>query len=284
MSLNVRVASPGSTTETLAVSGGRTRSRRTTRGWSTNGLLLSAISLAVGILAWEIAGRTLNLLFLPPASAVFARAFELVFDGTILPVLAGSLQNLFIGYLIAVVAGVLLGVLMARIWWLEKMLDPYVYALLTAPAVVFVPIYFAVFGLSPVAIIALIVQYSMFIIVVNTVAAVKAVDTSLLEMGLVFGADTHWRTVRYIILRASFPMMAAGLRLGLGRAIKGMVNGELLIAVVGLGALSGRYSRAYDAEGIMAVLVIVIIVALILDRAALFVDDRINRWLPDSHR
>lgn len=246
--------------------------------------ILSAGALVAGVLVWEVLARTLDLIFLPPASAVIVRCWDLVVSGPALEELAGSLSNLAIGYVIAAVAGVAIGVAMARNKWVEQALDPYVYAFLTAPTIVFVPIYFAIFGLSHWAIVALIVQYAVFIIIVNTVTAVKTVDTELVEMARVFGARHEFVIVRKVLLRAALPLISSGLRLGLGRSIKGMINGEILIAVVGLGGLSSAFGRAFDSEGVLAVLLIVIIVALALDRTALHLDRRINTWLPSNYR
>lgn len=250
----------------------------------SRGALLSAGSLFAGLVVWEIVGRTLDLLYLPPATSTLGRLWELVSDGSLLPTMWSSLQNLIIGFLIAVVGGVVIGTAMARIGWLEKVLDPYVYMLLTAPSVVFVPVYFAIFGLSHWAIVCLIVQYSMFIIVVNTVSAVKAVEPELIEMARVYGVRSELVMARSVLVRAAFPMIAAGLRLGLGRAIKGMVNGEILIAVVGLGYMSQKFGAAYDSEGVLAVLLAVIIVALVLDKLVRLLDTSINHWLPDSYK
>lgn len=262
----------------------RYRAGRMIGGWFSSEPALSILSLVAGLVVWEALGRALDLLFLPPASDVVARLWELVTTGVALTELAGSLSNLAIGLAIAGISGLVIGVAMGRIRWLEQALDPYVYALLTAPTIVFVPIYFAIFGLSHWAIVALIVQYSMFIVVVNTVTAIKTVDVELIEMARVFGAKRELVIVRKVLLRAALPLISSGLRLGLGRAIKGMINGEILIAVTGLGGLSSAFGRAYDSAGVLAILLLVIVVALILDRTALFLDNRVNSWLPSTYR
>ena len=246
--------------------------------------ILTLGSLGLGVVIWEIVGRSMDLMFLPPATEVLQRMGSLIVSGRILDELFGSLQNLLIGYFIAAVAGVAIGVAMGRIWWLERALDPYVYAFLTAPSVVFVPVYFSLFGLSRWAIVGLIVQYAVFIIVVNTITAIQTVEVELVEMARVFGAKNELIIVTKVLVRAALPLISAGLRLGLGRAIKGMVNGEILIAVVGLGAMSSAFGRAYDSEGVLAVLLVVIIVALALDWAAQQFDNRLNSWLPKTYR
>lgn len=260
------------------------RDRMSQRLFAIRFAILSALSLVAGLVIWEIIGRTMDLMFLPPASDVIERLWDMIVAGQVLGELAGSLSNLAIGYAIAAAVGIAVGVLMARNIWLEKALDPYVYALLTAPTVVFVPIYFSIFALSRWAIVCLIVQYAVFIIIVNTITAIKTVDNELVEMARVFGASSEVVIVRKILLRAALPLIFAGLRLGLGRAVKGMINGEILIAVVGLGGLSSSFGRAFDPEGVLAILVLVIVVALVLDRLSLFLDARINSWLPSTYR
>lgn len=247
-------------------------------------MVISVASLIVGVLLWEIIGRSMDLMFLPPASDTVIRLWDLIVSGQVLGQLAGSLSNLAIGFLAAALAGVGIGVAMARIPWLEQALDPYVYAFLTAPTVVFVPIYFSLFALSRWAIVALIIQYTIFIIIVNTISAVKTVDSELIEMSRVFGARNEMVIVQKILFRAALPHISAGLRLGLGRAIKGMINGEILIAVVGLGGLSSSFGRAFDAEGVLAVLLLVIIIALVLDQVVQYLDKRVNAWLPSTRR
>lgn len=242
------------------------------------------VGLLSGVLLWELLGRVLDLIYLPPFSSVFVRLVEMLTSSDVLTLLASSLRNLFIGFTAAVVIGVLVGILMARNRSVEIALDPYVYALLTAPSVVFVPVYFAIFALSPWAIIALIFQYAVFIIIVNTVSAVKTVDKEFLEMAQVFGATKERTLVRKVILRGASPHIFAGIRLGLGRAIKGMINGEILIAVVGIGGLSNKFGRAFDSEGMLALLLLVILVAFALDLITNLLDSKINSWLPSANR
>jgi len=241
------------------------------------------VSLVGGLLLWEIIARVFERPYLPAFTSVVDRLWELIRSGEILGDLSRSVQNLGLGFAFAAVLGVVVGTLMGRYAVIEKMLDPYVYALMTAPTVVFTPVYFSIFGLQRWAIVALIVQYSIFVIIVNTVTAVKTVDRELVEMASVFGAREHQRITK-IVLPAALPLIMAGMRLGMGRAVKGMINGELLIAVVGLGATSEGFARAFDAEGVFAVLLVVVFVALAATKLVELVDRKVNAWLPNSQR
>lgn len=267
-----------------SVPGRRRRSLAPSADGAVRDVIIAWGSLTAGGLVWEVGGRILDLSYLPPLSAVLVRLYDLTLSGVVLSNVSTSIINLAVGFGGAIVVGLVVGVLMARFRWVEEALDPYVYALLTAPTVVFVPIYFSLFGLSRWAIICLIFQYGVFIIVVNTVTAVKTVDAQLVEMSLVFGAKSEWLVVRKIILPAALPLISAGIRLGMGRCVKGMINGEILIALVGLGGISASFARAYDAEGVFAILLVVICVAVVADSLVGMLDKRVNGWLPRNHR
>ncbi len=242
-----------------------------------------ALGLLLGLAVWEAAARIFHPIALPPFTAVLRRLIRLIADGTIAGDLATSLQNLAIGFAIALVLGIAVGILMGWFPLVEEALEPYIYALLTAPTIVFAPIYFSIFGLSHWAIIALIVQYSTLVITINTAAGVKGVPAEMVEMAQVFGASRR-HLLLGVVLPAAAPLMMAGVRVGMARAVLGMINGELLIALVGLGATSEGFARAYDTEGVLAMVLIVVIVALICNGLVRAVDGRINHWLPSSQR
>jgi ABC-type nitrate/sulfonate/bicarbonate transport system permease component len=85
-----------------------------------------------------------------------------------------------------------------------------------------------------------------------------------------------------VILPASLPVTMAGIRLAMGRAVKGMLNGEMLIAVVGLGLLVVSAGYALDATTVLAVLLVIITVAMILIKIVQLVDLRLTSWLPPN--
>src|SRR5688572_17946742 len=249
------------------------------------------MSLLAGAIFWELLGRLWNVSFFPPLSEVLVRLVELtapngdLSKGVILNNLVQSIINLGIGFGISVVFGVLIGTLMGAYQKVGDALDVYVYALLTAPSLVFAPIFFAAFGARSIreTTIAVIVMYTIFIIIVNTATAIRSVPPSLIEMGRSFGANDRrmfWR----IILPSALPLIFAGLRLGSGRAVKGMINGEMFIAVTGLGYVVINQGKRFDAAGVLAVLLVIVVVSLFAVKAVQIVDRRLTGWLPSTAR
>jgi NitT/TauT family transport system permease protein len=194
-----------------------------------------------------------------------------------------SLTNLVLGFAVSLAIALVVGLLMGAFAKVEAALDVYVNALLTAPSLVFAPIFFSIWGLGREAIIAVVVMYSCFIMIINTAAGVRTVPRPLVEMGTSFSA-TRWQLFRYVVLPAATPLIMAGVRLGVGRAVKGMINGEMFIAVVGLGKLVQDAGRQLDAASVLAVLIVIVVVAFASVAVVQAVDNRLTGWLPQTAR
>lgn len=97
------------------------------------------------------------------------------------------------------------------------------------------------------------------------------------EMGRSCGAN-EWHIVTRIVLPAATPTMA-GVRLGVGRAVTGVVNGEMFIAVVGLGRIVTRSRKNLDSASALAILIVIIVVALSAVALVQVVDRRLTSWV-----
>lgn len=243
------------------------------------------IGLLVGAVLWELVGRAAGLSFFPPLSGVLERLGELTAEGKIVDNLVNSLSNLAIGFGLSAVIGVGLGMAMGAYRKAEMALDFYVYALLTAPTLVFAPLFFSIFGAanSRLSILGVIIMYTVFIVIVNTTSAIRNVPAPLVEMGRSYCASERQLFFK-IILPAATPLIMAGLRLGMGRAVKGMINGEMFIAIVGLGEVVTSAGDRFDAEGVLAVLLVIIAVAMVAVKIVQLVDSRLTGWLPSTAR
>lgn len=238
---------------------------------------LELFALALGAAIWETIGWGLRLQWLPPFSQVMEALGQFLASGAILANLGSSLSSLCIGFALSLIFGLLVGALMGRYRIIEKALDIYVHALFVCPSILFAPIFFAIFGLSDASRIAIIVVYSTFVIVINTATAIRIVDPALVEMAYSFGCRERQIFMR-ILLPASLPLVFAGIRLGMGRAVKGMINGEMLIAFVGLGALAQKYGAQFDAAKVFAIAMVVLIIGLISNAVVQTLENRLTRW------
>lgn len=239
------------------------------------------LSLLLGALAWEAAGRWLEFAFLPPLSRVLPVLAALWGHGELPRHLLNSLSSLAVGFGLAVALGLPIGALMGRYRLVERALDLYLYVFLASPTLLYVPVLFAIFGVSRASQTAVVFLYAFFVLVSNTMAAVRTARPALLDMARAFGADER-RLLWRVRLPAGLPLLMAGLRIAAGRAVKGMVNGEMLIALSGIGAMLRSYGGRFDIPGVYAILLVVVGVAAALNAALQAVERRLNRWQPQG--
>ena len=243
----------------------------------TNRLGTNITSVVVLGLLWEIAGRAADSVLIPPLSKIGSAWIRLLASGKLLDNLMMSLGTLAVGFFLAVLIGVLLGLLMGRFREVEHFLDLYINALMSAPATAFVPVLILWFGLGVGSRIAVVFLFSFFVIVINTLTGVKQVERTFVEMARSFGAretDLFFK----IILPAAMPAIMAGISLGMGRAVKGMVTAEMLLTLTGVGAMIMQYGSAFATDALFAVIFTVLILAMITMKLVQLVDRRLTGW------
>lgn len=235
------------------------------------------LSILGGILLWELLGRAHVSVIIPSASETLAALVAMVKTGELQKSLAASLSSFLIGFGLALTLGFTIGALMARFRFVEYLLDMFIMAGNASPTLAFLPILVIMFGISDNVRIAVSFIFSFWVIVVNTFTGIKGTDRNLLDMARSYGATPNqvfWR----IMLPAGLGLIIAGVRLGAGRAVKGMVNGEMLITIVGLGAMIMTYSGSFNGPKLFAVLVVICLVAITLDQVIRMMHRRFAPW------
>jgi NitT/TauT family transport system permease protein len=164
---------------------------------------------------------------------------------------------------ISIVLGILIGGAMGLWRTVESALDVYVNAMMAAPMVALVPLFILLFGLGYPTRITTVIVFAIFPIIVNAVAGLRNVDRSAVEMARSFGATPRQLTWQ-VRIPSAFPFLLAGVRLGTARGVKGLINGEVLVTVVGLGGLVHRYGTAFTMDRLYAVIFFIIAMAMVL--------------------
>lgn len=240
-------------------------------------VVTSLVALAAGAVVWELAARTLRAEWLPAFSAVAERIGTLSGQSQFRDAVVESLRQVVAGYLLAVVLGVAVGTAMGLNVWVDRALKYFLDLALFVPPIVMAPVFLIVFGLSDNTLLSIIVLFASTVIAVNARAAVQGAELQLRDVGRVFGAG-RWTVIGRIVLPAALPLIFVGLHLGIARAVKGMIVGQLFLSVIGIGALSARYQQAFDATGTWSVAVVVIAMSLLLSWLIKIVDVLANNW------
>jgi ABC-type nitrate/sulfonate/bicarbonate transport system permease component len=238
---------------------------------------VNILSIVTFALLWEIAGRLMDTTLIPPLSKIASAWLRLLMNGKLLENLALSLWTLAAGFLLAVTLGVIIGVLMGRFSQVEHFLDLYINALMSAPMTAFVPLLIMWFGLGVQSRIAVVFLFAFFVIVINTMTGVKQVDRIFVEMARSFGAK-ELEVFFKVVLPAAMPAIMAGLSIGMGRAVKGMVTAEMLLTLTGVGGMIMQYGSAFATDALFAVILTILMVAMIAMQLVKIVDRRLTGW------
>jgi NitT/TauT family transport system permease protein len=240
---------------------------------------LGIASFAGILLVWESVVRLgwANPFFISQPSAIGASLMQAARSGELRHNLAVSLGEFAAAYGASVVVGILAGVLAGRFRTVEYILDPFLWFLYSAPLIAFYPIFVIWFGLGIPTVVAIAFLLSVTQITVSTLRGIQNVDPGLIRAARSFGAserDLLWK----VILPASVPMVIAGLRLAVGRALMGVVVAELFGATAGLGFSIAYYGGLLKTTNMIASLVVVVVLGVLCTQALSAVEARFDSW------
>ena len=210
---------------------------------------------------WEVVGHTESVFIITPLSSVVMALFELLPQSSFHEAMLITATTFGIGMFIAIILGVVLGFAMGLNRTANGLLGMWVNIFASAPLSSLVPVLMLLFGFGTKTIIITVVLFALWIITLDTYAGVRHVSPSLIEMGRSFGA-TRWQICHKILFFAALPEILAGIRMGFIRAVKGVVIGQLLISVVGIGQLFGIYIRSFLMNEFWALALVLFVIAL----------------------
>jgi len=223
--------------------------------------VLAGFSVALALALWEIAGRKGVSPALPPFSDVVIAFVDLVESDRFQEAAIATAKAVIFTFPVTVVVGVLIGVLMAIVKPIRWALDPWVNLGLSLPLVSVIPVLIFVFGLDSATIVAVIIVYTLPVLIVNTASGVRSVDDELVSMARSFNASRSL-LLRKVVLPGAAPLTVAGIRIGAGRAIRGAIVAEQLIGLIGLGGLIQRLGGAFAIADLYAAILFVGIIGV----------------------
>lgn len=250
------------------------------RTWPRRALVWA---LRIGLLAallglWEWAGRTHGTKFtFPPASDVAGSLVRILGEGEIWGAVAVTLEAFFIGFGLALVVGVGVGMAAARYTVADRLSAMYLRILMTAPLAPLVPLLIGLLGIGLASRVALVFLFSVAVIALNTRTGILNVDRSLTQMAQSVGAG-EWLTFRRVRFPGAVPAIMAGVRLGAGRAVIGMVVSELIIVSVGLGQLINIYRGRFQAADMFAVVIVILVIGVVILFTVKWLERRLSAW------
>jgi NitT/TauT family transport system permease protein len=197
---------------------------------------LPLISFLLVAIIWEVGADVgiLNITFFASPSSIALAGFREIQT----PIFWGdawtSVYEFLLGYTIAVTAGLLLGILMGWFRRVSYFCEPWVNALNATPSIALMPLILIWFGIGPTSKVAIVFITTFVPVVVNIYTGARTVDPHLLRVAASFGASRTF-LFRSVVAPSIAPFGFAGARIGVGRAVSGVIVGEFFAAQAGLG-------------------------------------------------
>lgn len=194
---------------------------------------IGGIALFLGL--WTAASIRLHSpVLLPDPAAVLEGFLSLLRDGTLVSDVAASMKRVLGGFAIASAIGVPLALLMAFSRRIGLLLSPIVMFLRPIPPIAWIPIAILWFGIGDPPSYFITAIAAFFPIFINSYAGGHAVQPEHVHAARSLGAGPQALFFR-IYLPSAMPMIATGLRIGLGQSWMAVVTAELIAAHSGLG-------------------------------------------------
>ncbi|MGH8866407.1 MAG: ABC transporter permease [Actinomycetes bacterium] len=234
-----------------------------------------AFSLLVWCVIWEVVGRLGLVSLIPPFTDVISAMFEVVPSQEFAEAASITFQAFAIGMALSFVVGIGVGFLMGRIPAVGSLMGMWVNIFESSPLTAIVPALMALLGFGLPTMIVTVFLFSVWVIALDTQVGVERVNPSLVEMGRSFGASNRSLFAK-IVFFAALPELLAGIRLGLIRGVKGVIIGQLLIAVVGMGYLFELYSRSFLMPEFWSLLIVLFFFAFAASEAVGYFERKVS--------
>jgi NitT/TauT family transport system permease protein len=244
--------------------------------------ILGMASVALFLIIWELIGgvyQVVNPMFMSAPSFIWKAAVQLFVSGEIWNDLYVSGVEFAWGYVLSVIFAIPLGI---AIGWYRKMAylcDPFVNAMNATPRVALLPLVIIWLGIGILSKVGIIFLGAVFPLLINTRDGVKTTPANLLNAARSFGAS-EWQIFRNVVLPSTVPFILTGLRLAVGRALIGVMVGELYAATAGIGFMITVAGATFQTDKVFVGVLVFAVTGMIATEMLDKVERRFDKWRP----
>ncbi len=247
-------------------------------------------AIAIFLLIWEFMGGALsvynpipvlriNPMFMSAPSLIFKTAVTLFSTGEIYHDLKISSIEFFWGYVLAVVVAVPFGILTGWYKRLSYVFDPFVNAMNATPRVALLPLVIIWLGIGILSKVGIIFLGAVFPMLINARDGVKTTPLNLINAARSFGAS-EWQVFKSVVFPSTLPFLLTGLRIAIGRALVGVLVGELYAATAGIGFMITVAGATFQTDKVFVGVLIFALSGIALTEILDRVEHRFDKWRP----
>lgn len=240
--------------------------------------LARAVLIALFLLGWELASNSLvPEFFISRPSAIYAILRDWIADGSLFFHAGITAAEAFAGFLIGSAAGVLIGTLLGRVPILAGLLEPFIMSVYSLPKVALAPLFVLWLGIGIEMKIVLTAAVVFFLVFLNTYTGVRSVSRELVTILHLMGADER-HVLFKVVIPSAITWVFTGLRISVPYALIGAIVGELIASNRGLGYLLSSSAGQFQAAGVFAALIAIMLLATMLNLAVKYMERKLMPW------
>jgi NitT/TauT family transport system permease protein len=244
--------------------------------------ILGTLAVASFLIAWELVGNVfqlINPMFMSAPSLIFKAGYEMFRTGEIYHDLYVSGVEFLGGYFLAAIVGIPFGIMTGWYKRMSYIFDPFVNALNATPRVALLPLVIIWLGIGILSKVGIIFLGAVFSILINTRDGVKTTPANLLNAARSFGAS-EWMVFKTVVVPSTIPFILTGLRLAVGRALVGVLVGELYAATAGIGFMITVAGATFQTDKVFVGVGIFALSGMIGMELLTKVERRFDKWRP----
>src|SRR5688572_3161176 len=228
---------------------------------------------------WQLLSMWLGTYWIGSPWGVVTRFVAGVMSGSLLQHASFTLVEAAAGFVIGAIPAILLPFLLRRLPIVTAILDPFMVGGYGAPKLALAPLFILWFGIGIESKIALVAITVFFIVYFSTISGIRALDTKLVQMAQVAGANER-DVARHIVFPGAVPYIFTGIRIAMPYSIGGAVIAELISANRGLGYLVQLSAMNFDTTGVFVALVAVTLIVFVCNASVNIAEKHLLRWRP----
>lgn len=245
-------------------------------------LFKQSIVLFLFILAWETAPR-IGLVapaFFPSFSEVAAAWWNMLITNELFAHFNASIIRSIAGFGLAIAFAIPLGLIIGWYPIARDLLNPILELFRNTAALALLPVFILLLGIGETSKIAIVFFACTWPILLNTIAAVRNVDSLLIKSARSMNISSFALFYK-VILPASIPTMFTGIRMAGTGAILVLIAAEMVGAKEGLGYFITYSQYNFMIPEMYAGILTISILGLIINYSLLALERRLSRWKQD---
>ncbi|MBV6717304.1 ABC transporter permease [Paenibacillus chitinolyticus] len=228
--------------------------------------LLTLVFWIAGLLLWHGLSLVYGPEILPGPILTAQGGYELLADGTLLQYIGISSYRVLLGWTLGSLIAIPVGLVIGKVDAIRAFAEPFLNFIRFIPPIAFITLFLVWFGIGETSKVVLILYATFFIVVLNTLTGVLAVEEDKIRSARSMGAS-EWQIVLHVIIPSTVPYMFTGIRLAMGTSFMAIIGAEMIASNEGVGYLIWNSRLFFRTDWIFVGLICLGLMGFITDRA-----------------